>query len=126
MRYLVATDSVHTTAAACDYLDDRLEADDVVSVVTVPEPEVHAGDGYDALNVANARLLGNATVETERLETDGDPASAILVAVASSTSNIVILGAHAGVPDAGPTLGGTARRIIEGTDVPVVIVPLSL
>jgi nucleotide-binding universal stress UspA family protein len=127
MRYLLATDSVHTTAAACDYLDGRLDPDDAVTVVTVPSPDGDARDAADALNAANARLLGRAELETERLDADGEgPATAILERVAEWTPDVVIVGPHAGVPDADPTLGSTTRRIIEGVDVPVVVVPLSL
>lgn len=124
MRFLIATDSVHTTAAACDYFDSRLTSDDTVTVVTVSEPDTR--DGGDALNVANARLFGDPTVETERLETDGDPASAILAAASSYSVDAVVIGPHAGAPGVGPTLGSTARKVIEGADVPVVVVPLSL
>ena len=123
MRFLIATDSVHTTAAACDYLEPRLDGEDVVDVVTVPSAA--ARDADDALNVANARLLGYADVGTARLDTDGDPASAILAAVSDRSPDVVVIGPHAGVAGAGPALGGTARRIIEGADVPVVVVPLS-
>lgn len=124
MQYLVATDSVHTTAAACDYLEGRLESDDAVAVVSVPGAE--ARDADDALNVANARLLGRADVETERLDADGDPASAILAAANDRGADVVLIGPHAGTPDSGPALGSTARRVVEGADVPVVVVPLSL
>lgn len=123
MQYFVATDSVHTTAAACDYLEPRLDPDDTVAVVAVPG--TRARDSDDALNVANARLLGHASVETERLETDGDPASAIPAAVADRSPDVVVIGPHAGTPEADPKLGGTARRIVESVDVPVVVVPLS-
>ncbi|MFO7927870.1 MAG: universal stress protein [Halobacteriota archaeon] len=123
MHVLIATDSVHTTAAACDYLESRLDPEDTVTVVSVPGTD--ARDADDALNVANARLLGYATVETDRLASDGDPTSAILSAVADRTPEIVVVGQHAGSPEAGPRLGSTARGIIEGVDVPVVVVPLS-
>jgi nucleotide-binding universal stress UspA family protein len=134
MDYLVATDSVHTTAAACDYLVDRLEPDDTVVVVTVPESENR--DAGDALNVANARLVGAATVEVERLDHDSagdepeddttdvdDVAGAILTAAAERDVDVVIVGTHAGSPDAGPALGSSARAVIEGATVPVVVVP---
>jgi nucleotide-binding universal stress UspA family protein len=124
MQYLVATDSVHTTAAACDYLEDRLDSDDRVDVVTVPAAEDR--DAEDAINVANARLLGRAEISTERLEGDGDPANVILAAANERTADTIVIGPHAGTPDAGPEMGSTARRIIEGADVPVVVVPLSL
>ncbi|MEF8806655.1 universal stress protein [Natronomonas sp.] len=124
MQYLVATDSVHTTAAACDYLEDRLESDDDVAVVTVPDADTR--DAADALNVANARLLGHADVTTERLESDGDPASAILAAAAERNADTIVIGPHAGTEGAGPAMGSTARGIVEGADVPVVVVPPSL
>lgn len=124
MHYLVATDSVHTTAAACDYLESRLEDSDTVSVVTVSDSDTRDAD--DALNVANARLLGRAEIDTERLDTDGNPASAVLAAAADRNADIIVIGPHGGIPGAGPALGSTTRRIVEGADVPVVIVPLSL
>lgn len=122
MNYLVATDSVHTTAAACDYLEDRLDTDDSVVFVTVPETE--GRDADDALNVATARLVGRAEIEVDRLAAEGETASAILAVAADKGADVIIVGPHAGVPDAGPTLGGTARHVTESADVPVVVVPL--
>lgn len=120
MRVLIATDSVHTTAAACDYLEPRLDGD-AVDVVTVPTDE--ARDAADALNVATARLLGRADVETVRLDAnDGDTADAILAAVEDRSPDTVVVGRHAGAPGSGTGLGGTARRVVEGVDVPVVVV----
>jgi nucleotide-binding universal stress UspA family protein len=124
MHVLIATDSVHTTAAACDYLESRLDPDDTVTVVSVSGPD--ARDADDALNVANARLLGYADVETERIDDDGDPAPVIASAVDDHTPDLVLIGPHAGVSGAGPTLGRTARRLIESVGVPVVVVPLSV
>jgi nucleotide-binding universal stress UspA family protein len=123
MQYLVATDSVHTTAAACDYLEDRLEGDSV-AVVTVPGTETRDAD--DALNVANARLLGHAEITTERLTADGAPASGILAVANDCDADVIVVGAHAGTPESGPEMGSTARQVIESADVPVVVVPLSL
>lgn len=123
MRFIVATDSVHTTAAACDYLEERLAPDDDVVVLTVSGADPR--DGEDALNFANARLLSSAAVETKRVESDGDPASAILAAARTHSSDVIVIGPHAGAPHSGPTLGGTARRILEGADIPVLVVPLS-
>lgn len=124
MDYLVATDSVHTTAAACDYLEDRLAQGDSVVVVTASGRETRDAD--DTLNVANARLLGHADVETRRLDAVESVSSAILDAAADLAVDVIVLGTHAGVPDAEPSIGGTTSRIVERADVPVVVVPLAL
>lgn len=122
MHYLVATDSVHTTAAACDYLEKRLDPDDTVAVLTVTGTDTR--DGEDALNVANARLLGYAEVETERIESSGDPTNAILDVATERSPDSIIIGKRAGTPNAEPTLGSTAQQLIEAAAVPVVVVPI--
>lgn len=134
MRYLLATDSVHTTAAACDYLDPRLDPDDRVEALTVVSPdeggaETAGGprsspsrDAGDAANVASARLAGRATVET--LVRRGPPAETILSAVEERDPDVVLVGARGGRPGAGPGLGSVARSVLEGVDRPVVVLPL--
>jgi nucleotide-binding universal stress UspA family protein len=121
MHYLVATDSVHTTAAACDYLEGRLDgsATDTVTVLTV------AGDGRDAgdaANVARARLAGRAALETVTRE--GDPAEAIRAATAELDADVLVLGPRSGEPGAEPDLGSTARAVLADAPVPAVVVPL--
>lgn len=125
MQYLVATDSVHTTATVCDYLEGRLDADDAVIVVSVPD----AGDrdAADALNVADVRLVGEGGVETVRLDGDGDAASAILAAADERAADVVVVGPPTpGRRRPGRRWAATARRVVEGVDVPVVVVPHSL
>lgn len=123
MHALVATDSVHTTAAACDYLESRLGSDDTVTVIAPTEPDTRDAD--DALNVANARLLGYAEIETERLvlDADEDATSVILGAVEDQEPNILIIGKHTHGPNGDSSLGSTARKLIEASAVPVVVVP---
>lgn len=135
MRYLVATDSVHTTAAACDYLEPRLEAGDEVDVLTVVVPDDEAAgddgpfgvpssdrDAGDAANVAAARLAGRATVET--LVREGLPVETVPSVVDERDSDVVLVGTHGGRPGAGPGLGSVARSAVEGLDRPVVVLPL--
>lgn len=137
MHYLVATDSVHTTAAACDYLEERLDAADRVDVLTVVEPvdpesgpggrspldpDAGARDAGDAANVAAVRLAGRATVET--LTREGPPAQTVLSVVAERGHDVVLVGTHAGRPRSGPGLGSVARAVLEGCDRPVVVLPL--
>ncbi|WP_276261549.1 universal stress protein [Haloglomus litoreum] len=122
MHYLVATDSVHTTAAACDYLDGRLDGPntDTVTVITVTGGDDR--DAGDAANVARARLAGRATVET--LAREGDPGEAIIDAVVEVDADVLVLGPRSGAPGAQPELGSTARSVLARSPVPAVVVPL--
>ena len=56
---------------------------------------------------------------------DGTDALNVAGAVLAATSNELVVGPHAEAPGAGPTLDTAARRLIEGADLPVVVVPLS-
>lgn len=121
MHYLVVTDTVHTTAAACDYLEERLGADDTVSVLAPGDDDTR--DAGDALNVANARLLGEATLETRRLDAEMALADAVLEVVDDEDVAAVVVGdidSESG--EEGP-LGDVTKRIAARSTVPVVVVP---
>jgi nucleotide-binding universal stress UspA family protein len=118
MQYLVVTDSVHATAAACDYLEARLETDDTVTVVALAGEDTR--DAGDALNVANARLIGVASVETERIS-DDDGIERLLELADGADS--VVLGRHLGVTDPDRSLGSAAETVAGRATVPVVVVP---
>ncbi|QLH79607.1 universal stress protein [Halosimplex rubrum] len=129
-RYLLATASVHTTAAAADYLADRLGADDEVVVLTASEPDLDARDAGDAANVARSRLLP-ATVDV--LERTGDPADEIRTVLAERDADALLLGPRRGDPAAsgdgdgpaaGSALGSTVRALLGDVAVPVVVVPV--
>lgn len=122
-RFLVATDSVHTTAAACDYLVDRTTADDAVTALAVSVPGSDPRDGEDALNVATVRLGAAATVETETRE--GTPAEEILAAADEVGADEIVIGPRRGVPGADEALGGTAATVLERAAIPVVVVPFA-
>ena len=124
MHYLLATDSVHTTAAGCDYLLGRLDPSDRVTVLTVAEPAdgTDGRDTGDAANVATARLTGFCELAFE--EREGEVGETILDAADSLAADVLLVGPHAGSPGAGPELGGTARAVLEGASVPVVVLPL--
>jgi nucleotide-binding universal stress UspA family protein len=138
VHYLLATDSVHTTAAGCDYLLDvaGLDTDDRVTVLTVADPEAGADerDTGDAANVATARLTGFCELEfAERAVAEGprdgdeaaaDPASEILDAADALDADVLLVGPHGGSAGDGPELGSTARAVLEGATVPVVVLPL--
>ncbi|MFB6106085.1 MAG: universal stress protein [Halobacteriaceae archaeon] len=116
-RFLLATDSVHTTAAALDYLEDRADVDAVVAVA-VTDPAAPR-DAADALNVVGARLTG---VAVDRVERSGDPGPEILAAAADADVDEILIGAHGGDPGA-EGVGSTARQVLAAADRPVVVVP---
>lgn len=122
--FLLATTSVHTTAAACDYLDSRLSPGDTVVVLGVEDTTTPDRDIDDAVNVARARLAP-ATVETERRQ--GVPAAVILEVAAEIDADVIVVGPRRGTPDrrGQPGLGSTARTVAGDSDRPVVVVPLS-
>lgn len=119
--FLVATASVHTTAAACDYLGERVTPDDTVLVVSVTESGMDPRDTGDATNVARTRLV-EPTVET--ITEEGHPSDVVQDLVADRNVDEVLIGPRRGEPGATPGLGGTAADLIVSLDVPVVVVPL--
>ncbi|ELY80606.1 universal stress protein [Natrinema pallidum] len=124
MDYLVGTDSVHTTAAICDYLDDRVTpADTVTAVAVLPDDDPTARrDADEALNVAAVRLGAAGSVETERRS--GSPATVLLETAAAVDVDELVIGAHGGDPDATRAVGSTARRVLADATRPVVVVPI--
>jgi nucleotide-binding universal stress UspA family protein len=120
--FLVATASVHTTAAACDYLGDRVTADDTVVVASVTDADTDDRDAGDATNVARTRLV-EPTVET--VVRAGHPSDVIQGLVTAHEADEVVIAARRGDPDATPGLGGTAADLLVSLDVPVVVVPLA-
>jgi nucleotide-binding universal stress UspA family protein len=122
--FLLASTSVHTTAAAADYLEGRLSASDSVTVLGVVTPETPERDLGDAVNVARARLAP-ATVDVE--QRDGDPAAAIESVADAIDADEILLGPRRGTPQqrGQPGLGSTAAAVAGDSDRPVVVVPSS-
>lgn len=120
-RFLVATASVHVTAAAADYLQDRIDPDaDEVVVVGVNEPDAPERDVGDAANVARARLAA-ATPGTETRE--GEVVPELLAAIDDFDPDEVVIGANHG--EAGASgVGSTAQSLLDRLDRPVVVVPV--
>lgn len=119
--FLVATSSVHVTAAAADYLTERADpSEDSVVVVAVREPDGPERDAGDAVNVARSRL---ATLMPTTEILDGDPEAELLAAIEEHDPDEVLIGAHRGTADSAG-VGSTARALLAGVDRPVVVVPL--
>lgn len=121
-RYLIATASVHTTAAACDYLERRVGSSDTVVVLTVDDGTLAGRDAGDAANVARTRLF-EATIET--ITRDGEPATEIRRAAEAEEIDEVVVGQTHGDPEAaGEPPGSTVRELLSGADQPVVVLPV--
>lgn len=117
-RFLVATDSVHTTAAACDYLADRLTDDDTVRVVAVDADG--SRDAGDAVNVATARL---AVPDVETAVREGDVVAELRAEVENGDVDELVLGAHEPGSGAESGLGGVAAALLGSVAVPSVVLP---
>jgi nucleotide-binding universal stress UspA family protein len=126
MQYLVGTDSVHTGAAACDYLEPRLDDGDSVVAVAVVESDDRAEerDRQEALNAVRVRLSAVANVETA--VRNGDVVEELRAAVAERDADELVVGPRRGDPDANPELGGTVSELLADPPRPVTVVPLSL
>ncbi|MFC7165477.1 universal stress protein [Halospeciosus flavus] len=118
-RFLLATDSVHTTAAACDYLQGRLAGDDEVVVVSVTGPET-GRDAADAANVARVRLTDADVVIDSR---DGEPGPTILSAADDHGADEIVVGTAGGEPGSERRVGSTVEHVVANADVPAVVVP---
>ncbi len=121
-QVLLGTTSVHTTAAACDYLADRLTADDTLIVLTVDESDIETRDAGDAANVARTRLL-EPTIET--LTREGDPATVIEDVADERAVDTIVVGPTRGNPDvAGQPPGSTVQALLADPVCPVAVVPV--
>ena len=118
-EYLVAASSVHVTAAAADYLQDRL-APSGDSVVVVAVRENGTRDAGDAVNVARSRLA--AAMPTTEVR-EGDPVTEIEAAIGEHEPDIVLIGANRGTAETSG-VGSTATALLDSADRPVVVVPL--
>ena len=128
--YVVATDHVDTSARLCDYLIDRLDADDelhaVNSLAGADDTEAQdIRDGEEALNVIFSRLGGVATVETRQFVRGNDPHEDVLRLASEVDADEVVIGVRQRSPTAKVVFGSTAQQVLRRSDQPVVAVPLS-
>lgn len=124
---LVGTDSVHTTATACDYLGPQLNSEDTVFFCSIPDGPVSERDAGDAANVARTRLV-KPTVEILDHESlpDHDTVASVLLAVADQSDvDKLMIGTTRGDPEtAGEPPGSTLQELLTETDRPVVVLPV--
>lgn len=128
--YVVGTDTVDTSAALCDYLDGRVDADDTIHAVN----SLYGGDrtsatavrdGEDAINVVQSRLGAVATVETHQFVRGNDPHEDLLAHADAVGADELVLGVRKRTPAAEIVFGSTTRPVLMRSSRPVVVVPLT-
>lgn len=120
--FLLATSSVHVTAAAADYLQHRLdpEYDDTIVVVAVRDPDAPSRDAGDAVNVARSRLASFMPTTDTR---EGEPVTETLAAIDEYDPDELLIGPHHGADDS-DGVGSTARDLLTRVNCPVIVLPL--
>ncbi len=125
--FVVATDSVHTSAALCDYLFDRVDEDDTVYAINSihdedADPEA-IRDGKDALNAVASRLAAVTTVETEQFSRGNVPAEDILSFSETVDADEIVLGVRKPSPTNKAAIGGVSEQVLLHSDRPMAVVP---
>jgi nucleotide-binding universal stress UspA family protein len=128
--YVVGTDTVDTSAALCDYLDGRLDADDTVHAVNSlrggnATSATDVRDGEDAINVVQSRLGAVATVETHQFVRDNDPHEDLIDHSTAVDADELVIGVRKRNPTAKVVFGSTAQALLLRTSLPVAVVPLT-
>lgn len=127
--YVLGTDSVHRSAELCDYLRERIDADDAVHAVNSRvdgDEETNAEatrDGEDALDAVRSRLGAFCTVETHRFARGNDPAADLIRCVEDAGANELVVGLKKRDPTAKRAFGRTVRGVLLDANVPVAVVP---
>ncbi|MGM0590482.1 MAG: universal stress protein [Halobacteriota archaeon] len=127
--FVLGTNDVNTSAALCDYLQERVGPGDVVYAVNslrggdeTSSDEVR--DGSDALNVVEVRLGASATVETHQFVRDNSPVEDLLACVADADADELVIGLRTRSPTAKIVFGSTAQDVLLRANVPIAVVPL--
>lgn len=126
--FLLATNSVHTSAVLCDYLKGHLDQTDVVHAVNSQRggdaTDADAvRDGEDALNAVRARLSTVAPVETHQYVRGNDPAEDVLAAVDEFDVDELVIGVRKRNPTSKVVFGSVAQDVLLNANVPMRVVP---
>lgn len=126
--FLVPTNSVDSSAAACDYLAERLDDDDTVIVINslVGGDDTTAEDvrdGNEALNVVEARLADLASVETHQFVRGNEPATDVWKACEEFDPDEMVISLRDRTPTGKAVFGSVSQQLLLGSGRPVVSVP---
>jgi nucleotide-binding universal stress UspA family protein len=128
--FVVATDSVHTSAALCDYLADRVSEADTVHAINShhdedADPEA-IRDGKDALNAVASRLAAVTTVETEQFTRGNVAAEDILSFSEAIDADEIVLGVRKPTDTSKVAIGSVTEQVLLHSDRPMAVVPREL
>ncbi|RJX50458.1 universal stress protein [Halonotius pteroides] len=126
--FVVATDSVHTSAALCDYLFDRVDEADTVYAVNSPHDDAPEAsrDGKDALNAVASRLAAVTTVETEQFNPGNAPVADIRSFAEAVDADEVVIGVRTPTETGTVAIGDINEQVLLQSDRPTVVVPHEL
>ena len=123
--FVVATDSVHTSAALCDYLVDRVDESDTVHAINSVHDEDSDAirDGQDALNAVASRLTAVTSVETEQFTRGNVPAEDILSYSEAIDADEIVVGVRKPSPTNKAAVGSVTEQVLLHSDRPMAVVP---
>ena len=123
--FVVATDSVHTSAALCDHLVDRVGEDDTVHAINSVHDEDSDAirDGQDALNAVASRLTAVTSVETEQFTRGNVPAEDILSVSEEIDADEIVIGVRKPSPTSKAAIGSVTEQVLLHSDRPMAVVP---
>jgi len=126
--FVVATNSVHTSAALCDYLVDRVDGGDTVHAInsqldsaSVTDEELR--DGNDALNAIYARLGAATTVDTHQFVRGNVPAEDILSFTEEVDADEIVLGVRKPTPTSKVAIGSVTEQVLLHSSRPMAVIP---
>ncbi|MFW6320390.1 MAG: universal stress protein [Halohasta sp.] len=129
--FVVATNSVHTSAALCDYLVDRVGEGDTVHAINSQLDEASASaaelrDGEDALNGIYSRLGALTTVETHQFVRGNVPAEDILSMAEEVDADEIVLGVRKPTSTSKVAIGSVTEQVLLHSDRPMAVIPREL
>ncbi|WP_458187679.1 universal stress protein [Haladaptatus sp. NG-WS-4] len=128
-RIVAGTDDVETSERICEYLQSRLDATDIVTVVN----SLHGGnddeaveEGKRALRVFEDRLGERFEVELEQNTHASDPAHDLLTLADERDADEIVIGlSQKRTPAKKVLFGSITQSVLLQTKRPVVGVPIS-
>ena len=129
--FVAATNSVHTSAALCDYLFDRVDSEDTVHAInshldeeSVTDEELR--DGEDALNAIYSRLGAATTVETHQFVRGNVPAEDILSFTESVDADEIVIGVRKPTATSKVAIGSVTEQVLLHSSHPMAVIPREL